>query len=139
MDFCCDFLSLTKLLERRINFSDVTSEELEYLASTCDPATFGVKNEDVFDESYRKAGKLDSENFALSLDIRDVRAGKSKKIDIIDAIYYGLLRGNEIWKQGKYSNGEHIKKEVVPELYKLNVYGKLFISVFPLSRNADED
>lgn len=31
-------------------------------------ATFGVKNEDVHDESYRKAGKLDTRDFLVGFD-----------------------------------------------------------------------
>ena len=45
-----------------------TDDELKHLAESCDVATFGVNNEDVHDESYRKAGKLDTEHFAAGFD-----------------------------------------------------------------------
>ena len=73
------------------------------MTSACLPATFGVNQEDVYDEKYRKAGKLDSTDFATKVDLE--RSG------LMDAIRYDLLEGREgtrpIWA----------------ELYKLNVYG----------------
>ena len=98
------FLPLTILPESRINFNDVTSEELEHLASTCDPATFGVKNEDVFDESYRKAGKLDSDFFASRLDLDATK--------LLDMALDDLMEGD----------GDP-RARVEAEIYKLNVYG----------------
>jgi hypothetical protein len=46
----------------------VDSVSLEPLVASCQPATFGRNNEDILDESYRKAGKLDRSQFSLSLD-----------------------------------------------------------------------
>ncbi|KAJ3491967.1 hypothetical protein NLI96_g259 [Meripilus lineatus] len=89
----------------RIDFNDVTSEELEHLASTCDPATFGVKNEDVFDESYRKAGKLDSDFFASRLDLDATK--------LLDMALDDLMEGD----------GDP-RARVEAEIYKLNVYGE---------------
>ena len=54
---------------RRIDFIQMTDEELRHLAESCDVATFGVKNENVHDESYRKAGKLNTEHFSVGLDL----------------------------------------------------------------------
>ncbi|EED79503.1 predicted protein, partial [Postia placenta Mad-698-R] len=78
--------------------------QLRQLAEACDVATFGVNNQDVHDESYRKAGKLDSANFSLKLDL----AGSG----LLDVIRDNLLEGH----------GE--AKSIRAELYKLNVYGK---------------
>ncbi|KAI8992787.1 hypothetical protein BD414DRAFT_535368 [Trametes punicea] len=51
---------------RRIDFADVSDAELQRLAETCEPATFGVDQTDVYDETYRKAGKLDRRDFSLN-------------------------------------------------------------------------
>ena len=42
---------LTFLVYRHINFSDATPDELEQLTQACEPASFGVHQEDVLDES----------------------------------------------------------------------------------------
>ena len=44
---------------RHINLASATHDELEQLTQACVPATFGVNEKDVLDETYRKAGKLD--------------------------------------------------------------------------------
>jgi hypothetical protein len=51
---------------RFIDFASATSEDLDLLTAACDPATFGRGNEDVYDESYRKAVKMDASNFSSS-------------------------------------------------------------------------
>ena len=79
-------------------------EALNQLERACEPATFGRNAEDVLDETYRKAGKMDSDNFLLGLDVE-----RSRLIDIVRA---GLLAG------------EDETKVVQAELYKLNVYGE---------------
>jgi hypothetical protein len=82
--------------------------ELEALTQACEPATFGRANEDVLDETYRKAGKMDRSRFATQFDLAEAR--------LLDVIRGELLRENK-------------DKGVVAELYKLNVYG-LFSSFF---------
>ncbi|EJD48524.1 hypothetical protein AURDEDRAFT_35384, partial [Auricularia subglabra TFB-10046 SS5] len=76
---------------------------LKGLADVCQPATFGLNQTDVLDESYRKAGKLDNEDFAVGLDV--VGSG------LIDAVNDALF--------GWQEDARFIKAE----LYKLNVYG----------------
>lgn len=88
----------------RLELSRASESELENLARACDPATFGVNQEDVLDESYRKAGKLDVANFATKF--------KLEKSGIMDAVCAALLEGHD-------SN-----RHVEAELYKLNVYGE---------------
>ncbi|PFH48831.1 hypothetical protein AMATHDRAFT_5416 [Amanita thiersii Skay4041] len=85
---------------RRINFSNCTNEELEQLFQACDPATFGLNEEDVYDETYRKAGKMDKENFSLTLDLEST--------GLKDAIRERLL------------GGTLAKRPIRAELYKLN-------------------
>lgn len=46
--------------------NDSSSPKLQELVSACSPASFGRGGEDVFDESYRKASKLDAEKFISS-------------------------------------------------------------------------
>ena len=79
---------------------------MELLAQACEPASFGVKQENVLDETYRKAGKMDSECFASALD--------PSNIDLIKIVRGYLLEGQQ-------SN-----RGVIAELYKLNIYGKYF-------------
>ncbi|KAL0575721.1 hypothetical protein V5O48_006255 [Marasmius crinis-equi] len=93
--------SLARFLELK---SDASAEDLSALSASCERATFGRANQDVLDESYRKAGKMDLTNFASKLDIHQTR--------ILSTVVPHLLRG------------EASKREVEAELYKLNVYDK---------------
>ena len=61
-------------------------------------------DQDVLDETYRKAGKLDASDFSPKLDVR----GRG----IVDKICSFLLEGYTA------------QRGVVAELYKLNVYGQ---------------
>jgi len=82
----------------------VTSEDLDLLTAACTPATFGRGNEDVYDESYRKAVKMDASDFAVQLDLTGS----------------GIMRAveDQLLCHGKAEN-----KYIRAELYKLNVYG----------------
>ncbi|KAF7288783.1 Fe2OG dioxygenase domain-containing protein [Mycena indigotica] len=84
-----------------LNFGEATEAQLQDLAAACRPATFGRGTEDVLDEGYRKAGKLDCGDFAASLDIGT--------LNILDEITPDLLDGR----------GDAV---ITAELYKLNVY-----------------
>ncbi|KAM5535766.1 hypothetical protein V8D89_010580, partial [Ganoderma adspersum] len=88
----------------RLDLANPTPSALEHLERTCDPATFGVDNRDVLDESYRKAGKLDNQCFAFNLDVG--------RVGLLEAIRMGLFPGRDE------------RKAIHAELYKLNVYGK---------------
>jgi hypothetical protein len=79
---------------------------LEKLIQACEPASFGKGQENVFDETYRKARKMDSENFVPVLDGLD-----PFHTDLIKIIRGYLLEGDQS------------KKSIKMELYKLNVYG----------------
>ncbi|TFK66431.1 hypothetical protein BDN72DRAFT_823422, partial [Pluteus cervinus] len=90
------------LASRYLTFTSATASQLQDLTDACLPATFGRDKEDVYDESYRKARKLDLDDFATKFDPH--AAG------IIDIIREGLLEGlNQ-------------KKHIKVELYKLNMY-----------------
>ena len=64
---------------------------------------FGRGNEDVHDETYRKALKMDAPNFAVQLDL----------------VASGLIRTIE----DQLLQGEMEKMRIRAELYTLNVYG----------------
>ena len=78
--------------------------ELEHLPKACQPATFGVNREDVLDESYRKAGKIDAMDFATKFVLEDS--------SLIHVVRSELLEGHDT------------NKAIKAELYKLNVYGR---------------
>jgi hypothetical protein len=92
------------ILISRIDLSQPSEAELAHLSSVCEPATFGVNQKDVLDESYRKARKLDVAHFATTFELR--------KSGIMDVVRAALLEGHD-------SN-----RPVEAELYKLNVYGE---------------
>ena len=87
----------------QINFNDANDIALKHLIDACKPAIFGRNNEDVFDESYRKAGELDQSKFAVKL--------KVDEKSLLKIVHTQLLEGR--------SSGRRIEAE----LYKLNVYG----------------
>ncbi|KAI1789980.1 hypothetical protein LXA43DRAFT_922787, partial [Ganoderma leucocontextum] len=92
----------------RINLSTATAAELQHIADTCAPATFGVAGQDVYDETYRKAGKLDNKDFMIGFDV--------SRSSLVDVIRTELLVENPK-RTVKYEDANI-------ELYKLNVYGK---------------
>ncbi|RPD54613.1 hypothetical protein L226DRAFT_493426 [Lentinus tigrinus ALCF2SS1-7] len=92
---------------RQLSLSGTSTRDVEALhelEQACEPATFGRNAEAVLDEAYRKAGKMDSDNFLLGLDVAQSR--------LVDIVHAGLLAG------------EDGSKGIKAELYKLNVYGK---------------
>ncbi|KAL1698188.1 hypothetical protein EV121DRAFT_218566 [Schizophyllum commune] len=80
-----------------------TEEQLRDLEQACAPATFGRNQEDVLDETYRKAGKMDNTDFCVTYTPPD---------DIL-----GLVR-DELYEESEC--------QLRYELYKLNVYGECF-------------
>lgn len=99
------------LCRRHINFANATIDELEQLSQACEPASFGVNKEDVLDETYRKAGKMDSGYFA----------------PLLDPIQTGLLK----IICGYLLEGTQSVNNIKTELYKLNVYGIHLTFIFP--------
>lgn len=98
------YLYYGKKNARFIDFASVSPEDLDLLAAACDPATFGRGKEDVYDESYRKAVKMDASNFSVQLDL--VGSGLTRTIeDQLLQCETGNMR-------------------IKAELYKLNIYDK---------------
>ncbi len=88
----------------RVDFPTATPEQLQLLAQSCQPAKFGVNQQDVFDETYRKASKLDAEDFVVRFD--PVRSG------VLDIVHSEL------------AIDRLVKQDAIrAELYKLNIYG----------------
>ncbi|KAF4341782.1 hypothetical protein FBEOM_4293 [Fusarium beomiforme] len=75
------------------------------LLSDCQPATFGVGSKEVLDEEYRKAGKMDTEDFCTNFN--------PYEHGIVDTI-------NQVLAQASQSDARGLG--VKAELYKLNVY-----------------
>ncbi|KAF8834700.1 hypothetical protein BDN67DRAFT_1072631 [Paxillus ammoniavirescens] len=100
----CTLLYRTVDVFREINLLSATEAELDALTKACQPAMFGRNEEDVFDESYRKAWKMDESDFMTNFN--------PQKAGLVDTIRSELLgRADE-------------KRPINLELYKLNVYGK---------------
>ncbi|KAH9831417.1 uncharacterized protein C8Q71DRAFT_302952 [Rhodofomes roseus] len=87
---------------RRLNFVTASQDELKSLSETCERATFGMNQEDVLDESYRKAGKLDPSDFSMRFSA--IEAG------LLDVVSTELFEGKTT------------ARPIRAELYKLNVY-----------------
>ena len=89
------------------NTADITA-----LLEHCQPATFGKSGEDIFDESYRKAVKLDSDQFSTNFSPHEV--------GIIDAVAQTIMPSMaRHLSDGTTTFLDHLG--VVAELYKLNV------------------
>ena len=102
---------------RKLTLPPITSRTrgtaaVEELLKACAPATFGRKGEEVLDESYRKAVKLDNNQFCTSFNPHEV--------GIIDAIAQSILPAiAKPFSDRESKHEEHLG--VIAELYKLNV------------------
>lgn len=82
-----------------------SSKPLQQLLAACTPASFGRGGDEVVDEDYRKAGKLDSKDFTTNF--------CPYQNGIIDVVSQLLLPN---------ATGDKNERGVKAELYKLNVY-----------------
>ena len=105
--------SISYRTRRFIDFASHTPEQLDQLAVACGPATFGLGNQDVYDETYRKALKMDPTDFVARFD--------PTVSSLIDILRENLLQG------------QAERMEIKPEIHKLNVYGSLWCRFSPLS------
>ena len=95
---------------------------VEELLKACAPATFGKKGEEVLDESYRKAVKLDSDQFCTNFNPHEV--------GIVDAIAQSMLPAiAKPFSDRKSKHEENLG--VIAELYKLNVSAPRLRSGWP--------
>ncbi len=70
---------------RLIDFTQAKDAQLENLFKACEAATFGLEHKDVLDESYRKAGKMDVDRFAMHF--------SPDNLGIVSVVSDFLLRG----------------------------------------------
>ncbi|KAL1734157.1 hypothetical protein EV714DRAFT_202946 [Schizophyllum commune] len=90
---------------RCIDLSNASEADLQALSEACQPASFGMNDTNVYDESYRKARKMDASDFAAKFD--------PEASGLLESIWPDFL-----------SDGGDTNKRVICELYKLNVYGQ---------------
>lgn len=88
---------------------DASSSMLSRLLNDCEPANFGIGGEDVLDERYRKAAKLDTSKFSTNFHPHDC--------GIVDSIQQILLPSTIKGGQGVGIGPQGVRAE----LYKLNV------------------
>jgi hypothetical protein len=90
-----------------IKHDESSARALQQLLKDCQPATFGVGGEDVLDEEYRKAVKMDTDDFTCSLDLGQYR--------ILYTLHQALVQDPRLDEDDTRLHG------VCTELYKLNV------------------
>ena len=88
----------------RLPLDETTAQNLDHLLAAAEPATFGRGGEDVYDEEYRKALKLDTTKFSSTFN--------PYELGIIDTIAQLLLPS---------AIDSRTHRAVCAELYKLNV------------------
>ncbi|KAG9221882.1 hypothetical protein CCMSSC00406_0005707 [Pleurotus cornucopiae] len=76
--------------------------QVQLLAKLCEPATFGRNQEDLLDETYRKAGKMDIENFAMNIDL-------GVEISCSELLVDGRPFRWELYKPNVYGPGSFFK------------------------------
>jgi hypothetical protein len=84
---------------------------LEQLAEACEPASFGVNEKEVLDETYHKTGKMDPERFPSLLD--------PVRTKLMNIIRHSLLEGTQSTDY------------ITIELHKLNVIVRIQSSFVP--------
>lgn len=103
------YMNQSKITFPLPHLDDVSRSMLSRLLHHCEPATFGVGGQDVLDEGYRKAAKLDTSQFSTDFHPHDC--------GIVDSIHQILLpstiRGGQVVGIGPQG--------VRAELYKFNV------------------
>ncbi|TFK66429.1 hypothetical protein BDN72DRAFT_799984 [Pluteus cervinus] len=87
-----------------LNFASADEEALQDLSAACDLASFGHGQQTVYDETYRKARKLDTDRFASMIDIHSSGIAQHVSDELLE--------------------GKNFKRTLRFELYKLNVYEK---------------
>ncbi|KIY48945.1 hypothetical protein FISHEDRAFT_32048, partial [Fistulina hepatica ATCC 64428] len=87
-----------------IDLAAANVSQLRDLSAACEPAPFGLNGENVFDEHYRLARKMDTTQFSMPFDVYC-----SGLIQVVET---------ELVKNSTDSPNSYI----VPELYMLNIY-----------------
>ncbi|KAF4439201.1 hypothetical protein FACUT_4278 [Fusarium acutatum] len=95
----------SRTLKLPIGDDPVAQDGFNTLLTDCQPATFGIGSQEVLDEEYRKAGKMNTEDFCTSFN--------PYEHGIVDTI-------NQVLAQASVSDARGLG--IKAELYKLNVY-----------------
>jgi hypothetical protein len=95
----------TKTLVSRTLQFPASSQDVQALAKACEPAPFGRNHEDVLDDNYRRAGKMDRSRFSISLGASSGTSLDKTAGELLDATPSGDSENIDV------------------DLYKLNVYG----------------
>ncbi|XP_055334161.1 uncharacterized protein LOC129585485 [Paramacrobiotus metropolitanus] len=121
---------------RQLYLHTATDAELELLARACVAATFGINQQDVFDETYRKAGKMDVDAFASKFNLERSGILTCIKDDLLDRTNYGRPIQCELYKLNVYGTGGFFKAHKdTPR--GANMFGALVI-VFPTKHTGGE-
>ncbi|KAJ7165655.1 hypothetical protein C8R43DRAFT_216191 [Mycena crocata] len=88
-----------------VNLYKAATEQLDTISGACQRATFGRNQEDVLDETYRKAGQMSARDFVTAFNL--------EKSGILDTVHKQLLEG--------FNDSD---QDIDAELYKLNIYDK---------------
>ena len=103
------YMNQSKLTFPLSRHNDIPQSMLSRLLHHCQPATFGVGGQNVLDEGYRKAAKLDTSQFSTNFHPHDC--------GIVDSIQQILLPSTIRGGQGVGIGPQGVRAE----LYKLNV------------------
>ncbi|KAI0056304.1 hypothetical protein BV25DRAFT_1872847 [Artomyces pyxidatus] len=57
---------------RRVDLTKASTQDMDDLVKACQPAGFGLNHENVYDENYRKAGKMDTDAFMTSISSKEI-------------------------------------------------------------------
>ncbi|KAF8644501.1 hypothetical protein AX16_008425 [Volvariella volvacea WC 439] len=95
--------TLMQVVYSTVNFGNAQDDHLRELSDACSPAPFGLDGKNVYDETYRKARKMNPEDFTINFspDRHGIKSLVNDALVKMDA-------------------------PIRVELYKLNVYGELF-------------
>ncbi|XP_055334293.1 uncharacterized protein LOC129585582 [Paramacrobiotus metropolitanus] len=121
---------------RQLHLRTASDAELEHLARACTAATFGINQQDVYDETYRKAGKMDVEEFASKFDLERSGILTHIKDGLLDHTNYGRPVDWELHKLNVYGSGGFFKahKDTPRGAY---MFGSLVV-VFPTKHTGGE-
>ncbi|KAJ0422048.1 hypothetical protein BJY00DRAFT_311449 [Aspergillus carlsbadensis] len=100
---------------------DASAETLKLLVADCGPASFGRGDQDVIDPEYRRAGKLDSDQFATSFHPAD--------FGILDTIGQFRRIKAELYKMNVYSGPSGLFRKHVDTPCAANQIGSLVVSL----------
>ncbi|KAI0061741.1 hypothetical protein BV25DRAFT_1838889 [Artomyces pyxidatus] len=112
-----------------IDLANATPEQMQELSSACEPASFGLKQENVLDETYRKAGKLDSQAFVTPVVPERTSLTNIVREYLLEGKKSSLALSMELYKLNVYDKGSFFKAHVdTPR--NANMFGSLVL-VFP--------